>query len=93
MFSSNYKGKRQRQGVSRSGLISVCEVQINRASRMLISTIYRCRDELCSRLYMGFKYHTVYSIIFFNRDDMFSISGGAICRGAALHFSRMKGRA
>lgn len=91
-FKNRYKDRAEKMGVFKvwsnyciarfdDGVSSLVMLNFGNFVSAVTSCIAACLWAL--------RYHTIYSIIFLIIAlAMFSISGGAICRGAALHFSK-----
>ena len=91
-FIKRYKGKSEGQGVFRVWS-NFCMTRFNQAVASVVmlkfDNLAVSVTECIAALIWALKYHTAYSIIFlFISLVVFSITGGAICRGAALQFSR-----
>lgn len=91
-FIRNNKGKMAGAGVFRvwSGF---CLGKFNRAAESLVllnfSDFVACVTACIAACIWALQYHTIYSVIFLViAMIVLSIAGGAICRGAALQFSR-----
>jgi len=89
--------KRYKDGTEKQGVFKVwsrfCLARFNQAAASL--TILNFNNfivavmECVAACIWALKYHTIYSVVFLLISlAMFSTAGGAICRGAALHFSK-----
>jgi len=91
-FIRSYKGKTEGQGVFKIWS-NFCLTRFNQAAASIVllnfGNFVACVTECVAACIWALKYHTVYSIIFLLiAMIIFSIAGGAICRGAALQFSK-----
>jgi len=91
-FIRSYKGKTEGQGVFKIWS-NFCLTRFNQAAASIVllnfGNFVACVTECVAACIWALKYHTVYSIILLLiAMIMFSIAGGAICRGAALQFSK-----
>jgi hypothetical protein len=91
-FIRNYKGKTEGQGVFRVWS-NFCLARFNQAAASIVlldfGNFVVCVTECVAACIWALKYHTVYSIIFLLIAlALVSAAGGAICRGAALQFSK-----
>jgi hypothetical protein len=91
-FIRDYKGKTEGQGVFKIWS-NFCLTRFNQAAASIIllnfGNFVACVTECVAACIWALKYHTVYSIILLLiAMIIFSIAGGAICRGAALQFSK-----
>jgi hypothetical protein len=91
-FIERYKDKPDRQGVFKVWS-NFCMARLNWAAASIVvlrfDNFVTSLTECILASVWVLKYHTIYSIIlFFIALVLFSITGGAICRGAALQFSR-----
>lgn len=89
--------KRHKEQSEKEGVFKVwsnfCLTQFNQAAASFVmlnfSSFVACVMGCVAACIWALKYHTIYSIIFLLVTmAAFSIAGGAICRGAALQFSR-----
>jgi hypothetical protein len=92
VFIKRYKDQTEKQGVFKVWS-NFCLTQFNQAAASFVmlnfSSFVASVMGCVAACIWALKYHTVYSIIFLLiAMAVFSISGGAICRGAALQFSR-----
>ena len=91
-FIKRYKGKTEGQGVFKVWS-NFCMTRFNQAVACVVmlkfdSLTVSVTECIAASIWV-LKYHTAYSVIFlFISLVVFSITGGAICRGAALQFSR-----
>ncbi len=91
-FIKNYKGKAEGQGVFKVWS-NFCLTRFNQAAASIVllnfGNFVTCVTECVAACMWALQYHTIYSIILLLIVMiMFSIAGGAICRGAALQFSK-----
>jgi hypothetical protein len=91
-FIERYKDKPYKQGVFKVWS-NFCIARLNRAAASIVvlrfDNFVTSLTECIFASVWVLKYHTIYSIIlFFIALILFSVAGGAICRGAALQFSR-----
>lgn len=91
-FVSRYKNGTERLGVFKVWS-NFCLARFNDAAYSLVllnfSSFIAAVMSCVAACIWTLKYHTIYSIILFLiAMVMFSVAGGAICRGAALQFSR-----
>jgi hypothetical protein len=91
-FIKRYKGQAEKQGVFKVWS-NFCMTRFNQAAASVIMLKFDSLAvsvmECIAASIWALKYHTAYSIIYlFVSLVVFSITGQAICRGAALQFSR-----
>ncbi|OHB57304.1 MAG: hypothetical protein A2173_03140 [Planctomycetes bacterium RBG_13_44_8b] len=91
-YIERYKDKPYKQGVFKVWS-SFCIARLNRAAASIavlrFDNFVTSLSECILAAVWALKYHTLYSIILFVIAlILFSAAGGAICRGAALQFSR-----
>ena len=91
-FIEKYKGRAEGQGVFKVWS-NFCMTRFNQAAASVVmlkfDSLTVSVTECVAASIWALKYHTAYSVIFlFISLVVFSITGGAICRGAALRFSR-----
>lgn len=91
-FIKTYKDRGEKQGVFKVWS-NFCLVNFNQAIVSLLQLKLDNVTTAISGCILSFiwllKYHTVYGVIFLLISfAIFSVAGGAICRGAALHFSK-----
>lgn len=84
--------KEQRLGVFKV-FSNFCMANFNEGTLAFVQLNFRQTIQALNNCFMAclwvVKYHTVYGIIFLTISfAAFSLAGGAICRGAAFHFSR-----
>jgi len=91
-FIKMYKDRGEKQGIFNvwsnfclanfnEAIVSLLQLRLEKVTTAILGCILSCIWVL--------KYHTIYGIIFLLISFVvFSIAGGAICRGAALHFSK-----
>ncbi|MGA2916418.1 MAG: hypothetical protein ABSE89_10375 [Sedimentisphaerales bacterium] len=91
-FKNRYKSRTEKQGVFKVWS-NFCLARFNEAASSLVmlnfNTFIASVMGCVAACIWALKYHTIYSIIFLLiAMVMFSIAGGALCRGAALQFSK-----
>jgi hypothetical protein len=91
-FIKNYKGKAAGAGVFKVWS-NFCLTHFNQAAASVVLLNFgdfAAHVMFCvAACLWALKFHTIYSIVFLIITlAVFSIAGGAICRGAAMHFSR-----